>query len=96
MQEPRKPLFNRPMTPSSPAPQQGGPLFTQPVPQSGPAPQPAQQDPLRRERRRRRLHLFALWRNILAVIGAAFLVVELLRLVIIPYVLVPLNGLIGG
>ena len=33
---------------------------------------------------------------VLLIIGAAFLVVELLRLVIIPYVLVPLNGLIGG
>ena len=69
MQEPRKPLFTKPVE---------------------------EEEPRRRRRREpgRKLRLFALGRNLLALVGLGFLVVELLRYVIIPFILVPLGS--GG
>ena len=69
-------------------------LFTKPLePDTPPPPPPRQQ---RRDRSRRKLHLFSVVRNALALVGLAVLVVELFRWVIIPFVLIPLNGLVGG
>ena len=68
------------------------PLFTQPVEEEAPRGRRARG----RERRHRRLHLFSVTRNVFALIGLAFVIAELLRYVIIPYVLVPLNGMAGG